>query len=86
MDASGKTPSGILSGNTVSIGDFDQCIAVKHEIVSNNEFDGQYCQMEINLNISEIYRGNIKSRANTIDIDSIEIAQFTSVTQRRLPR
>lgn len=74
MDASGKTPSGILSGNTISMGDFDQCLAVKHLIASNNEFNGQYCQMELNVNISEIYRGS------NIEIVSIESEQ------RGLPR
>lgn len=52
MDAWGKTPSGIFSGNSVSMGDFDQCIAVKHEIASSNEFEGQYCIMEVLVNIT----------------------------------
>lgn len=87
MDASGKTPDGILSGNTISMGDYDQCLAVKHRTTSNNEFYGQYCRMELFVNISAMNAGNIEWRTYRFDVGSIETEELhTSVTQRRIPR
>lgn len=84
MDSSGRTPSGIFAGNSYSLGEFDQCIGIRHEISSNNEFNGQYCLMDVAMNISEIYSGKFNMFSTyIIDIETEEIA---SGTQRRLPR
>lgn len=87
MDASGKTPSGILAGNTFSLGNFDQCLGIRHEITSNNEFNGQYCLMDVRVDISKIiYSRNVRWEAHSIDINSVESEEIASVTQRKLPR
>ena len=43
LDATAKLQSGILVGNLVSIGNFDQCIAVKDVQTSFGPFSGKHC-------------------------------------------
>lgn len=53
FDSWGKFPSGILSGNLYSFGNFDQCLAISHNKnalesadssdTSDYDFNGQYC-------------------------------------------
>lgn len=78
LDAWGKTQSGIFSGNMVSIGDFDQCIAVKHKIVSNNEFEGQYCLTKMLVNITAMNRPFDKFHINAGNMDADQ-------PERRIP-
>lgn len=57
-DAWGKLQSGILSGNLVALGDFDQCIAVKHKISPHHEIEGQYCLMQILFEVTAVNISN----------------------------
>ena len=43
IDASGKSPPGLLDGTMVSFGDFDLCLEIQEPIVS------QYCLLQINV-------------------------------------
>lgn len=43
VDAWGKTPSGVLSGNIADLGNYDQCLRIRHELETDNIFQGQYC-------------------------------------------
>lgn len=44
-DSWGKTPSGMLYGNTMSFGNFDQCLDFTYNIsdLNENTIRGQYC-------------------------------------------
>lgn len=43
LDATAKLQSGVLVGNLVSIGNFDQCIAVKDVQTHFGPFSGKHC-------------------------------------------
>lgn len=48
IDASGKFPAGINSGNIVELGAFDQCIGIKERQIDSTEtIKGKYCIMKI---------------------------------------
>ncbi|XP_031348014.1 nose resistant to fluoxetine protein 6-like isoform X1 [Photinus pyralis] len=42
-DAAGKLPAGVLSGNFVSMGFFDECMAVEELRMDNASISGKYC-------------------------------------------
>lgn len=48
-DAFGKLQSGILSGNLISLGNFDECLSVRHTVRPNDQFQGQYCLMQVQI-------------------------------------
>ncbi|XP_046748815.1 uncharacterized protein LOC124412737 [Diprion similis] len=48
IDAAGKYPAGILSGNIRSMGNFDQCLKVRHP---DNEYVGKYCLARLNYSV-----------------------------------
>ena len=49
IDAWGKIPSGILRGNTFELGNYDQCVEIKHESKKIGNIQGQYCLADIIL-------------------------------------
>lgn len=55
IDAWGKLPSGILSGNLYEIGNFDQCLEIDHSTKNFGQLNGQYCltQLSVSANSSE---------------------------------
>lgn len=42
-DAWGKLPSGILSGNIIELGNYDQCLKIREQMENDDLFQGQYC-------------------------------------------
>lgn len=46
-DAWGKVPSGMLSGNYFDLGNFDQCIGVRHYSNEVGDIAGQHCVLMI---------------------------------------
>ncbi|XP_021707319.1 nose resistant to fluoxetine protein 6 isoform X1 [Aedes aegypti] len=56
LDAWAKLPAGIFQGNTIDLGNYDECHKVDHE--TGNEtvgrIQGRYCQMTIPLNLSSL--------------------------------
>lgn len=51
-DACGKPQSGILAGNLIELGNFDQCIAVAHSRSPGDKFEGQYCLMQAQIDLA----------------------------------
>lgn len=51
IDAWGKIPSGILSGNVYELGQFDECIAIEQVMdnQSTNTLKGQYCLAQLSI-------------------------------------
>lgn len=49
FDASSKIPNGILQGNLVDLGNYDQCLSISHEIPDDHTIKGKYCQIKIPL-------------------------------------
>lgn len=58
-DASAKTPNGLLQGNLINMGQFDECLHVEHP---HGQFTGKHCMLQVNLtskidkNRNNIYR------------------------------
>lgn len=48
FDATAKFPSGILSGSTYNMGNFDECLQVKVPL-QNDSFSGKYCLATLNF-------------------------------------
>lgn len=53
LDSSSKLPSGILSGNLVDFGNFDQCLAISRTIETSllpfHKIKGKYCLGDVKL-------------------------------------
>ncbi|XP_016949370.1 nose resistant to fluoxetine protein 6 [Drosophila biarmipes] len=43
IDSWGSLPSGILYGNLVDLGNFDECLGIDHSVASNHSVQGKYC-------------------------------------------
>lgn len=48
IDANGRLPSGMLSGTTTSLGDYDQCLEIRDQF-SDRAFVGKYCLATLGL-------------------------------------
>ncbi|KAH8295945.1 hypothetical protein KR018_006477 [Drosophila ironensis] len=42
-DSWGSLPSGILTGNLIDLGNFDECLAIDHVVSVNHSVQGKYC-------------------------------------------
>lgn len=71
IDAWGKIPAGILSGNLYSLGQFDECLAVQHELqaadASSSTIRTQYCLAEmytktVGMPATRVLKNPIKSK------------------------
>lgn len=51
FDAWGKIPSGILHGNSIDRGNFDQCLGIHHDsdVETIGSINGQYCSASMNI-------------------------------------
>ncbi|XP_030378183.1 nose resistant to fluoxetine protein 6-like [Scaptodrosophila lebanonensis] len=49
FDAWGSLPSGILYGNTMDLGNVDECIKINHAMGTNQQLMGKYCLAELPL-------------------------------------
>lgn len=54
-------PSGILMGNIVALGNYDECLSVKGESYSGDKIIGQYCMLYVSLS------GEISSTMNSTE-------------------
>ncbi|XP_043065194.1 nose resistant to fluoxetine protein 6-like [Drosophila ficusphila] len=43
VDSWGSIPSGLLTGNTFDLGNFDECLSVNQKISSSQKISGKYC-------------------------------------------
>ncbi|EDW38986.1 GL13843 [Drosophila persimilis] len=49
IDAWGSIPSGLLYGNIVHLGNFDECIKISNEITSSHSINGKYCFLKLSI-------------------------------------
>ncbi|XP_026847251.1 nose resistant to fluoxetine protein 6 [Drosophila persimilis] len=49
IDAWGSIPSGLLYGNLVDFGNFDECIKISKEITSSHSINGKYCFLNVSF-------------------------------------
>ncbi|XP_002137010.2 nose resistant to fluoxetine protein 6-like isoform X2 [Drosophila pseudoobscura] len=49
IDAWGSIPSGLLYGNIVDLGNFDECIKISNEITSSHSINGKYCFLKLSI-------------------------------------
>lgn len=61
IDAWGKLPSGMMSGNSYALGNFDQCLSIEKSVTNAGTIKGQYCltTVGIKLNRSEMNLENL---------------------------
>lgn len=78
FDSSGKSPSGLLKGNLIELGQFDECLEIQHP---NGNFTGEYCILQ--LMVFDKANG---SEASILDLfptnevrNSVEIISFSQI-------
>ncbi|XP_022209524.2 nose resistant to fluoxetine protein 6-like [Drosophila obscura] len=47
IDAWGSIPSGLLYGNVMDLGNFDECVKISKEITSSHSINGKYCFINV---------------------------------------
>lgn len=52
LDSSGKLKPGLLKGQRVLVGDYDQCRLISQQISSNHTIRGQFCRLGVKINTS----------------------------------
>lgn len=51
IDAWGKIPSGIMSGNSYALGNFDQCLSIEKYVTDAGTVKGQYCLATVGIKL-----------------------------------
>ncbi|XP_072152288.1 nose resistant to fluoxetine protein 6 isoform X2 [Bemisia tabaci] len=51
LDSSGKIPTGLLNGNIINLGDYDQCVSTSSEMNESTPFHGQYCLVSLVIEV-----------------------------------
>jgi hypothetical protein len=54
FDSSTKFPESVLMGQTVFLGNFDECIEVENVETDVGAFSGQYCLAALQLNLTAV--------------------------------
>ncbi|XP_017110942.1 nose resistant to fluoxetine protein 6 [Drosophila elegans] len=49
IDSWGTLPSGILYGNLIDLGNFDECLGIEHSVTTSHSVQGKYCLARIAL-------------------------------------
>lgn len=49
IDSWGTFPSGILYGNVIDLGNFDECLGIDHAVTSTHNVQGKYCLSKLQL-------------------------------------
>lgn len=42
LDSSGRVPQGVLQGNSIDLGNYDECVNI-HEELETGDINGRYC-------------------------------------------
>lgn len=78
FDASAKFPSGILSGNTFYLGNYDECIGINVQL-DNDVIKGQYCLPKITIEIPNI------PLSNSTDENDNFLSTWSKIQARETP-
>ncbi|XP_016976447.1 nose resistant to fluoxetine protein 6 [Drosophila rhopaloa] len=49
IDSWGTLPSGILYGNLIDLGNFDECLGIEHHVTPSQSVQGKYCLTRISI-------------------------------------
>ncbi|KAK7092626.1 hypothetical protein V1264_008346 [Littorina saxatilis] len=52
LDAAGKIKPGILKGQKVLVGDYDECMEISPVITGQHLIDGNFCKLDVNTNFT----------------------------------
>lgn len=66
LDASAKIPSGLLMGNIVELGNYDECIAVQGNSSKGQIIRGQHCMLRVSLSELNPNKNNTKGNFDQI--------------------
>lgn len=59
IDSWGSVPTGILNGNMVDLGNYDECLGIDHVVASSHSVQGKYCFAKLTLSsLSEYWSLN----------------------------
>ncbi|KAJ8668279.1 hypothetical protein QAD02_009942 [Eretmocerus hayati] len=83
-DASSKIPSGILEGNLIDLGMYDECLAV-HGVWSDIDVYGRHCMYKIGFNITGIMVKGTLSTCLPASCTVKDIMIFLNQTISRIP-
>ncbi|XP_068154689.1 nose resistant to fluoxetine protein 6-like [Drosophila tropicalis] len=64
FDSWGSIPSGILKGNLKDLGNYDECLAIDHQVTSSHSVRGKYCFAKI------IHIGKISGVPNFLNVNT----------------
>ncbi|XP_016984860.1 nose resistant to fluoxetine protein 6 [Drosophila rhopaloa] len=67
IDAWGSIPSGLLTGNSYDLGNFDECLNIKKEVNQGRTLQGKYCFLSV-------------SPAKIMGVESLAIGNFNTAT------
>ena len=59
IDAAGKPKPGILKGQTILVGDFDECKEISQTIAPDHVIEGQYCRMDVQGSINGLGQAEV---------------------------
>lgn len=71
FDATSKFPSGILSGSTYGMGNYDECLKVKVPL-KNDSFSGKYCLATLKIELENDFEENAENRYQIESEDRLE--------------
>lgn len=79
LDANGRIPTGLMKGNNIDMGLYDECVALEHKLELYNEhvhtIKGKYCLsgLIIPLNLNTTISDGFFKRKNYVSIDRLLI-------------
>ncbi|CAH2229072.1 jg19853 [Pararge aegeria aegeria] len=76
QDASGKIPTGFLSGNLADLGDYHQCLGIKH-VTRDMDIEGKYCMMQYPLKQNQ--ENDTESSETETDLPNIVLPNITDI-------
>lgn len=84
IDASSKIPSGLLMGNNVDLGMYDECMAIR-EIANGEEIRGRHCMYTIsvlmnNTSLQETLSICLPSTCEPKDVVTLLTAAFQTIS------
>lgn len=71
LDANGRIPRGVMKGNSIDLGFYDQCLDVSEEFEESYEIVGRYCSFGFNLPLSLTSKSVKASTSTNLSLEVI---------------
>lgn len=71
LDSSSKLQSGILSGNYIDLGNFDECLSATYKTSDIGQINGQYCLIRHQIDVNR--RNELLSEIYDIENSTLEV-------------